>query len=73
MAPRDERQTVDRENVIPTRDPTQAVARLEREIRNGTVRDRIDLDVALRSWEYRFIPETEADRLTQLLPEEASA
>ena len=69
MALRDERQIVDRENAIPTRTPDAATARLEREIQNGVITDHIDLEAALRSWEYRLLPPATRDLLRQRLPE----
>lgn len=66
---RDEHQIVDAENVIPSRDPTKALARLEREITNGVITDHIDLQVALNSWEYRLIPQATREQLLARFPE----
>lgn len=73
MAIRNENQIVDGENIIPSTDPAPALARLEREIRNGVIVDRIDLDAALGSWEYRLIPDTDRARLREQFPPEETS
>lgn len=74
MAIRNKDQIVDAENAIPTRAPDLALARIEREITNGVIRDHVDLTAALNSWEYRFIPEATRvllrRRVDQLPPED---
>lgn len=57
---RDLEQIVDRENAIPTTDPDIAASRLNREIRNGCIRDAIDLEAALRSREYSKLRPSDA-------------
>jgi hypothetical protein len=69
MALRNEHQIVDAENAIPSRDPDKALERLEREIANGVIEDRIDLEAALGSWEYRQLPDTTREQLRARFPE----
>lgn len=63
MALRNEKQIIDAENAIPSRDPDIATARIRREIANGVITDLVDLHAALTSWEYQRIPQDVRDEL----------